>query len=809
MEEGLGTGSVNGHGKGNFWSLDQNMDKPLGLEANRVHSMQYRKVLPLGIILRLAYQSLGVVYGDVGTSPLYVFQTTFPDGVTDGRDILGALSLIIYTITIITLVKYMFIVLRANDDGEGGTFALYSLLCRHCNISALPNKHPTDEELTTFVVNCGSIKKSWLQKKLESSNVLQRILFIVVLSGTCMVIGDGVLTPAISVLSAVHGIKAASSHLNDNAVTIISLVTLVLLFSVQRFGTARVGVMFAPIFLLWFISIAVIGVYNIIKYDKAIFKAFSPLQIIHFFRRNGRAGWIHLGGIVLCITGTEALFADLGHFTFQSIQIAFTGLVYPCLLLAYIGQAAFLFRNLESVGDAFYSSIPHRLYWPMFALSTVAAVTASQAIISATFSIVKQSVALGWFPRVKIVHTSNQVPGQIYIPEINWMLMVLCLVVTAGFRNTNQIGNAYGIAVVAVMLVTTVLLTVVMIIVWHKPILVALAFLMVFGTIESIYVSSALYKVSQGGWVPLVIAVAMGSITYVWHYGTLKRFEHEIQNKVPMGWLLGLGPSLGLVRVPGIGLVYTDLVHGVPPIFSHFITNLPAIHSTVVFVNLKYLPVNTVPQEERFLIRRIGPKVYSMYRCAARYGYRDVHKKDDRFEQLLIESLITFIKFEALQGSSAHESLAASYTPDEESISSMQQPTGAMNSPALPGVLNLQGDKLDTSTLEGSSTIYNPALLNPSQEISSIHSGDVQIPNSQGADTTSRDETAFILNGKDAGVVYLLGNSVVKARTNSSFVKKLIINYAYSFLRRICRESHVTLNIPHESLLQVGMVYNV
>ncbi|KAH9532853.1 hypothetical protein CY35_18G021100 [Sphagnum magellanicum] len=446
MEEGLGTGSVNGHGQGKLWSLDQTSDKPLGLEANRVHSMQYRKVLPLAVILRLAYQSLGVVYGDLGTSPLYVFKSTFPDGVTDGRDILGALSLIIYTITIISLVKYIFIVLRANDNGEGGTFALYSLLCRHCNISALPNKHPTDEELTTFVVNCGSIKKSWLQKKLESSNVLQRILLIVVLFGTCMVIGDGILTPAISVLSAVYGIKAASSHLNDT----------------------RVGFMFAPIFLLWFISIAVIGVYNIIKYDKAIFKAFSPLQIIHFFRRNGRAGWIHLGGILLCIIGTEALFADLGHFTFQSIQIAFTSLVYPCLLLAYLGQAAFLFRNLESVGDAFYSSIPHRLYWPMFSLATVAAVTASQAIISATFSILKQSVALGCFPRVKIVHTSNQKH------QSNWE----CL--------WYDIFLAYCIAVVAVMLVTMVLLTLVITIVWHKPTLVALAFFMVFGTSQAV-----------------------------------------------------------------------------------------------------------------------------------------------------------------------------------------------------------------------------------------------------------------------------------------------------------------------------------
>lgn len=794
--------------------MDQRIDQPLGDEANHVRSMFLSQAVPLSTVLRLAYQSLGVVYGDLGTSPLYVFKSTFANLTVDNReDIVGALSLIIYTLTVIPLIKYIFIVLRANDNGEGGTFALYSLLCRYCNISSLPNQHPSDVELTTYLVENAN-QRTYLQRKLEGSPVLQKVLLLIVLLGTCMVIGDGILTPSISVLSAVVGIRAASSSLNTNLVTVMSLIILVFLFSLQRFGTARVSFLFAPIFTSWFIILALLGCYNIIKWDKTVFKAFNPIHIVYFFRRNGKLGWEHLGGIVLCMTGTEALFADLGHFSYRSIQVAFASLVYPCLILTYIGQSAYLVGHMQDVSDPFYSSLPQRLYWPIFVLATMAAMIASQAIITATFSIVKQSVALGCFPRVKIVHTSNHIAGQVYIPEINWTLMVLCLLITAGFRDTNEIGNAYGIAVVVVMIVTTFLMTLVIVIVWRKHVMLALLFGVFFGTIELVYLSAVLFKTTQGGWVPLVISVVFGTIMYVWHYGTLKRYQYEMQHKVSVGWLLGLGPSLGLVRVPGIGLMYTDLAHGVPPLFSHFVTNLPAIHSTVVFVCIKYLPVNTVPQEERFLIRRIGTPAYSMYRCAARYGYKDIHKKDDDFEQLLMRSLTHFVQVESLRQQSDRDSMAASWTPEQSTTNSNSLPPLVTTTPnrlqvermlRLHGLMqagtnpedSTDGEYLDESGISQAEISANQRSINDSAQITSVNSSEAQ------------DELAFLNSCKEAGIVYILGNNVVKARKDAGFFKKLAINYIYTFLRRLSRDSRVVLNIPHECLIQVGMVYYV
>lgn len=378
-----------------------------------------------------------------------------------------------------------------------------------------------------------------------------------------------------------------------------------------------------------------------------------------------------------------------------------------------------------------------------------------------------------------------------------------------------------GIAVVMVMLVTTFLIFLVMVIVWRKHFLLALLFLAVFATIEGVYVSAVLFKTTQGGWVPLVIAVVFGTIMYTWHYGTLKRYEYEMQHKVSVGWLLGLGPSLGLVRVPGIGLMYTDLSHGVPPLFSHFITNLPAIHSTVVFVCIKYLPVATVPQEERFLIRRIGPRAYSMYRCAARYGYMDIHKKDDNFEQLLIESLTKFLQIEAMREQSDRMSMAASWTPDEQqSMTSM--PTMSSASPnrvQMQKMLRLHGlmGREDNHSAEdnGYSTQYSESGINLAEMSTSQGGGDnLQPPqesvhDSSNSDAHSQDEVAFLHAGKEAGVVYILGNNVVKARKDGGFFKKVAINYIYTFLRRISRDSRVVLYIPHECLLQVGMVYYV
>ncbi|KAH6830619.1 K+ uptake permease 11 [Perilla frutescens var. hirtella] len=777
--------------KGSMWVLEQKLDQPMDEEAGRLKNMYREKKFSAFLLLRLAFQSLGVVYGDLGTSPLYVFYNTFPRGIDDPEDVVGALSLIIYSLTLIPLLKYVFIVCRANDNGQGGTLALYSLLCRHAKVRTIPNQHRTDEELTTYSRSTfhehslAAKTKRWL----EAHEIRRKALLILVLVGTCMVIGDGILTPAISVLSASGGIKVDHPKMSNDVVVLVSVVILVCLFSMQHYGTDKVGWLFAPIVLLWFLMIGGIGIFNIYKYDSSVLRAFSPVYIYRYLKRGWREGWMSLGGIMLSITGTEALFADLAHFPVSAIQLAFTLLVFPCLLLAYAGQAAYLMENKEHVIDAFYRSIPERIYWPMFIIATLAAIVASQASISATFSIIKQALSLGCFPRVKVVHTSKKFLGQIYVPDMNWILMVLCIAVTAGFRNQSQIGNAYGTAVVIVMLVTTLLMILIMLLVWHCHWILVLWFAFLSLVVECTYFSAVLLKVNQGGWVPLVIAAAFLVIMYVWHYSTVKRYEFEMHSKVSMGWILGLGPSLGLVRVPGIGLVYTELASGVPPIFSHFITNLPAIHSVVVFVCVKYLPVYTVPEEERFLVKRIGPKNFHMFRCVARYGYKDLHKKDDEFERKLFDNLFVFVRLESMmEGCSdsddysvcGQQSRENQFLLKDDTISSVEDyvvvPAGRSNMN-----MNMNTNTNNTFTSSGGAE----------------------------SSQTEVDELEFLSKCRDAGVVHIMGNTVIRARRDSGIHKKIAIDYIYAFLRKICRDNSVIFNVPHESLLNVGQIFFV
>lgn len=787
---------MNGSDKGRMWSLDQKIDQPIeDTEAGHVRGMDVKKELSGLMVLRLAFQSLGVVYGDLGTSPLYVFNSTFPDGVRDREDLMGALSLIIYTLTLIPLLKYVFVVMRANDNGEGGTFALYSLLCRHVKVSTIPNQHRTDEELTTYSrrkiedKSFAARTKKWLEAKVDRQNAL----LLLVLVGTCMVIGDGIFTPAISVLSSVGGIKVDHPKMKNAVVVTVAVLILVILFSVQHYGTGKVGWLFAPAVLLWFLCIGIIGVYNICKHDTVVLKAFSPVYIVKYFRVGTKRSWASLGGIMLSITGTEALFADLGHFSTLAVQIAFTSIVFPCLLLQYMGQVAYLMHHQEDVKEAFYRSIPDPAYWPVFVIATMAAVIASQATISATFTIIKQAVALGCFPRVKVLHTSKDIAGQIYIPEINWILMVLCIIVTVSFDSTPQIGNAYGTAVIGVMLVTTLLMSLIMLVVWRSNWLLVLLFTSFFLSIELVYFSSVLFKVNQGGWAPLVIAAVFLIIMSVWHYGTVKRYELELESKVSMAWILGLGPSLGLVRVPGIGLLYTELVNGVPHIFSHLITHLPAIHSIVVFVCLKYLPVNTVPQEERFLVKRIGPKDFHMFRCVARYGYKDLHKKDDDFEKMLLDKLSAFIRHESLM-----ESISDSedYSLPEEYQQETTLDTENGNQMSLHVI----------STESSQNSIVSER--SPQQPVRQVR---FSVPNTGivGNSGTVDDEIQFLNDCRDSGVVHIMGNTIVRARRGSGMIKKIVVDYIYAFLRRICREKSVILNVPHESLLNVGQVFYV
>jgi KUP system potassium uptake protein len=422
------------------WFLRKKLQRvdSLNLEAGRVSFSNNRHSnVDWKTTMRLALQSLGVVYGDIGTSPLYVFSSTFSDGIKHDDDILGVLSLIIYTIILIPLIKYVFIVLWANDHGDGGTFAMYSLISRHARVSFIPNDEPEDQQLSNYKIertSNNSIRASNIKDKLENSTNWRLVLFLFTILGTSMVIGDGVLTPCISVLSAVSGVGS----LGEGAVVGISVAILVILFYVQRFGTDKVGYTFAPIVCIWFSLIAAIGLYNHFTYGWGVTRAFNPYYIFLYFTRNGKNAWISLGGVVLCITGTEAMFADLGHFNVRAIQISFSGIVMPALLTAYSGQAAYLTRFPQHVDDTFYKSVPDAIYWPTFVVAVCASIIASQALISGAFAIVSQSLSLGCFPRVKVVHTSAEYEGQVYIPEINYLLMIACVLVVLAFSNHRE-----------------------------------------------------------------------------------------------------------------------------------------------------------------------------------------------------------------------------------------------------------------------------------------------------------------------------------------------------------------------------------
>ncbi|KAK6916919.1 Potassium transporter [Dillenia turbinata] len=707
--------------------------------------------------LCLAYQSLGVVYGDLSISPIYVFTSTFTGKMRlhlEEDEILGALSLVFWTLTLIPFCKYVLLVLGADDNGEGGTFALYSLLCRHAKVGLLSDSHVSQDivyshntEPVLKETKAASLLKVFFQKH-QGSRV---ILLLVVLLGTSMVIGDGVLTPSMS----------------DYAV-LIACVILVGLFFLQQYGTHRVGFLFAPVMITWLLCISGLGIYNIRHWNPCIFSALSPHYAFNYIKMAGKDGWSSLGGIVLCITGAEAMFADLGHFSQISIKIAFTLFVYPCLILAYMGEAAYLSKNKNNIEGSFYKAIPETIFWPVFIIATLATVVGSQAIISATFSIISQCRALSCFPRVKIIHTSKQIHGQIYIPEVNWTLLVLCLGIVIGFRDTAMIGNAYGLAVIIVMFVTTCLMFLVIITVWKRAVLLAVLFVICFGSVELFYLSSCLNKVHKGGWLPLLISLVVLSIMCIWHYGTIKKNSFEVENKVTLDTLLSLGPNLSTKRVPGIGLIYSSVTSGVPPMFAHFVANFPAFHNIVIFVTIQSLTVPTIPACERFVVSRMGPPASRLFRCVVRYGYKDTRKDVYTFENHLIETLGEFLQCKANgieEGDNGVE------------MAVMRQPS----SPRMDGV-----------------------SVHPESGVG----GGRRKVRFQCMDKTSK-EMAELEEAREAGLAYVMGNTCVIASETSSWLKKFVINIVYGFLRRNCRRPATALGVPHRCLIEVGMVYVV
>ncbi|KAL6329160.1 hypothetical protein AAG906_011615 [Vitis piasezkii] len=692
----------------------------------------------LGRRIILAFQTLGVVFGDVGTSPLYTFGVMFSKAPIKGdEDIIGGLSLVLYTLILIPLIKYVLVVLWANDDGEGGTFALYSLICRHAKVSLLPNQLPSDARISSFRLKVPSpeLERSLkIKERLETSLTLKKLLLMLVLAGTAMVIADGVVTPAMS-----------------DEVVMIAVAFLIILFSVQKFGTSKVGLAVGPALFIWFCSLAGIGIYNLVKYDSRVLMAFNPLTFVF--------------------------------------------LVLPCLLLGYLGQAAYLMENHDQYGQLFFSSIPSGAFWPVFLIANIAALIASRAMTTATFSCVKQSTALGCFPRLKIIHTSRKFMGQIYIPVINWFLLVVCLVLVIFISNVNEIGNAYGIAEIGVMMMTTILVTIVMLLIWQINIIIVLSFLVVFLGVELTFFSSVLWSVGDGSWIILVFAIVMFFIMFIWNYGSKLKYETEVKQKLSMDLMRELGCNLGTIRAPGIGLLYNELVKGIPAIFGHFLTTLPAIHSMIIFVCIKYVPVPVVPQSERFLFRRVCPKSYHIFRCIARYGYKDVRKENHQtFEQLLIESLEKFIRREAQERSLESDGDGDTDSEDESSSGVLIAPNGSVYSLGVPLLAEYKGTR---GPITEAST---------SEEVRPEPPSD---PTVSDTEHSLERELSFIRKAKESGVVYLLGHGDIRAKKNSWFIKKLMINYFYAFLRKNCRRGIANLSVPHSHLMQVGMTYMV
>ncbi|KAB1201690.1 Potassium transporter 5 [Morella rubra] len=764
------------------WAKLRRVDS-LNIEAGRVstsHNAHASKAESWKRTLSLAFQSIGVIYGDIGTSPLYVFSSTFTSGIDHQNDIVGVLSIIIYTIALIPMLKYVFIVLLANDNGDGGTFALYSLICRYAKVSLVPNQQPEDRELSNYRLETPSsqLKRAYkIREKLENSKTAQALLFLVTIMGTSMVIGDGVLTPSISVLSAVGGIKS----LGTDAVVGISVAILIVLFSVQRFGTDKVGFSFAPLIFLWFLFIGGIGLYNLFKYDVGVLRAFNPAYIVDYLKRNG----------------TEAMFADLGHFNIRAIQISFSCLTFPAIVTAYIGQAAYLRKFPENVSNTFYDSIPDPIYWPTFVVAVAAAIIASQAMISGTFAILSQSQNLGCFPRVKIVHTSAKYEGQVYIPEANYILMIACVIVTAAFRTTEKIGNAYGIAVVSVMVITTCMVTLIMLVIWKTSIWWIALFFVVYVSIEGVYVSSVYYKFKDGGFLPLAFALVLMTIMGIWHYVHKERYIFELRNKVATDFMKQLVSNPDINRIPGMGLLYSELVQGIPPIFPHFISNIPCIHSVLVFVTIKSLPISKIALEERFLFRQVEPRDYHMFRCVVRYGYNDAIEDPKKFELQLVEELKEFIRDE-------HFMLEGTTTEQDA------EPVNLQHSSLL-----VKDGKERGSTVHIEESLPQPNPSRVSSESMSIKSVNAaHSTNSSnrmvcGSIQGVEEEMQFVHKAMENGVVYLLGEVEVVAKQESSFLKKIVVNNAYNFLRKNFRKEEQVLAIPHARLVRVGMTYEL
>ncbi|MFZ6844725.1 potassium transporter Kup [Undibacterium sp. RuTC16W] len=535
----------------------------------------------------LTLAAIGIVYGDIGTSPLYTMKEVFSKEhglpLTEAN-IFGIVSLILWGLFIIVAVKYVTLILRADNRGEGGIMAL-----------------------TAMALESVGKSSKW-----------HFLLFVLGLFGAALFYGDGVITPAISVLSAIEGLEVATPAFSPYVVP-ITLVVLIALYSVQHKGSAGIGRWFGPIMVIWFLALAAMGIYNIIKMP-LILGALNPWHAVHFLTENRSLAFLALGAVVLAFTGAEALYADMGHFGPKPIRMAWFLIVFPALGLNYLGQGALLIDNPAAVANPFYSQLGAWSIYPLVALSAIATVIASQATISGTFSMTKQAISLGFLPRMKIIHTSSKEIGQIYIPAVNWLQLLVVVAAVVGFGSSSNLASAYGIAVTGTMLVTSLLTFFVIRYGWkYNPFLcfVATGFFLI---IDVAFFSANVLKFFHGGWFPVVLGIIMFTIMVTWKRGRELVFENLKKHAIPLEDFLSSLFVSPPVRVDGTAIFLRGEADGVPHALLHNLSHNKILHERVVFLTLHNKEIPWVPFSDRIRVADLG---HNCFQIDVNYGFKN------------------------------------------------------------------------------------------------------------------------------------------------------------------------------------------
>jgi len=555
-------------------------------------------------LITLALAALGVVYGDIGTSPLYALRESFYGthgiAVTPGN-VLGVLSLVFWSLVIVVTIKYHIVIIRADNKGEGGVLALMAL-----------------------------VNGSRLARGLSP----RRLMIVLGIFGSALLYADGALTPAISVLSAVEGLEIAAPELASWVIP-VTLAILIGLFLLQSRGTARIGAMFGPVMLVWFATIGLLGLSEIIR-QPGVLAALSPEHAVRFFTQDLGRGFVVLGAVFLVVTGGEALYADLGHFGHRAIQIAWFGVGLPCLLLNYFGQGALLLRDPTAAVNPFYHLAPGWALYPLIVLATAATIIASQAVISGAFSLTRQAVQLGYSPRLQIEHTSSREIGQIYVPAVNWGLMLLTCALVLWFGTSSNIAGAYGVALSTLMLMTTLMFYVMSREVWGWSFARAAVVAGLFLWVDVLFFGANMLKIRYGGWVPLGIAALIYLLMTTWKRGREILAKRMQEKTVALKMLLADLAAEPPVRVPGTAVFMYGTTDGTPPALVHNLAHNKVLHERIVFLTMVTEDVPHVPAAERVTVKPLGKGFYGVI---ARYGFMDDPDIEDVLAACQVRSL--------------------------------------------------------------------------------------------------------------------------------------------------------------------------